>query len=214
MKKIQHLMIMFESEDFFPISVYTQKKLRSLVVEHGGGFMNGIVLSKVFDQLTCLRTLELSNHDNVWCKVIKEFPKQMKRLIHLRYLNLSKNKKIKEMPRTLCELYNLQTLELSWCSNLRKLAQGTGKLIQLKHVENVGTPLSYTRKGVERWSCLWTLSEFIVSGGTDDKKASKLECLKSSNHLQGSLSIKKLGNVNKDEICKAELSKKENLLAV
>lgn len=214
-EKIRHLMIMFESDQCaFPKSAYNQKKLRSLVVERGWGFMNGIVLSQVFDRLTCLRTLELSNHDNVYCKVIKEVPKQIKRLIHLRYLNLSKNRKIKKLPKTLCELYNLQTLELSWCSNLRNLPQGMGKLINLRHVVNVGTPLSYMPKGIERWSCLRTLSEFIVSGGTDDEKASKLECLKSLNHLQGSLSIKKLGNVNKDEIYKAELSKKKNLLAL
>lgn len=31
----------------------------------------------------------------------------------------------------------------------------------------------------------WTLSEFIVGGGTDDKRASKLECLKSLIHLLG-----------------------------
>ncbi|XP_052299946.1 putative disease resistance protein RGA3 [Citrus sinensis] len=214
-EKFPHLMITFESDQgAFPNSVYNQKKLRSLGVEHGGGFMNGIVLSKVFDQLTCLRTLELSNHDNVLCKVIKKVPKQIKRLIHLRYLNLSKNKKIKKLPKTLCELYNLQTLELSWCSNLRNLPQGMGKLINLRHVVNVGTPLSYMPKGIERWSCLRTLSEFIVSGGNDDKKASKLECLKSLNHLQGSLNIKGLGNVDKDEIFKAELSKREKLLAL
>ncbi|KAL9460724.1 hypothetical protein AB3S75_003850 [Citrus x aurantiifolia] len=214
-EKFPHLMITFESDQgAFPNSVYNQKKLRSLVVEHGGGFMNGIVLSKVFDQLTCLRTLELSNHDNVLSKVIKKVPKQIKRLIHLRYLNLSKNKKIKKLPKTLCELYNLQTLELSWCSNLRNLPQGMGKLINLRHVVNVGTPLSYMPKGIERWSCLRTLSEFIVSGGNDDKKASKLESLKSLNHLQGSLNIKGLGNVDKDEIFKAELSERKKLLAL
>ncbi|KAK9231806.1 hypothetical protein WN943_022046 [Citrus x changshan-huyou] len=214
-EKFRHFMIMFESDQgTFPNSVYNQKKLRSLVVERGGGFMNGIVLSKVFDQLTCLRTLELSNHDNIWCKVIKKVPKQIKRLIHLRYLNLSKNNKIKKLPKTLCELYNLQTLEFSWCSNLRNLPQGMGKLINLRHVVNVGTPLSCMPKGIERWSCLRTLSEFIVSGGNDDKKASKLECLKSLNHLQGSLNIKGLGNVKKEEIFEAELSKREKLLAL
>lgn len=86
-EKIQNLMIMFESDDLFPISVYTQKKPRSLVVEREGYFIKGIVLSEVFDQLTCLRTLDLSNHDSVWCKVIEVVPRGIKGLIHLRYLN-------------------------------------------------------------------------------------------------------------------------------
>ncbi|KAK9228890.1 hypothetical protein WN944_021847 [Citrus x changshan-huyou] len=54
----------------------------------------------------------------------------------------------------LCKLYNLQTLDLSWRSSLRNLPQGMGKLIKLRHGENVGTPLSYMPTGIERCSYL------------------------------------------------------------
>ncbi|KAH9665362.1 hypothetical protein KPL70_020317 [Citrus sinensis] len=110
----------FQRNEF---DVYTQKKPRSLVVEREGYFIKGIVLSEVFDQLTCLRTLDLSNHDSVWCKVIEVVPRGIKGLIHL-----------------------------SWRSSLRNLPQGMGKLIKLRHGENVGTPLSYMPKGIERCS--------------------------------------------------------------
>ncbi|KAK9231813.1 hypothetical protein WN943_022053 [Citrus x changshan-huyou] len=123
-EKVQNLMIMFESDDLFLISVYTQKKPRSLVIEREGYFIKGIVLSEVFAQLSCLRTLDLSNHDSVWCKVIEVVPRGIKGLIHL-----------------------------SWRSSLRNLPQGMGKLIKLRHGENVGTPLGYMPKGIER--CVW-----------------------------------------------------------
>ncbi|KAK9228883.1 hypothetical protein WN944_021840 [Citrus x changshan-huyou] len=64
-----------------------KRNRRAFVVEREGYFIKGIVLSEVFDQLTCLRTLDLSNHDSVWCKVIEVVPRGIKGLIHLRYLN-------------------------------------------------------------------------------------------------------------------------------
>lgn len=213
-ENIQHLMIKFETECKFPTSVYNRKRLRSLVVEPGGGFMTGINLSALFDKLTCLRSLDLSNQDNGFYNVIKEVPRGIRKLLHLRYLNLSRNSKIAELPESLCELYNLETIELSWCVSLKRLPQRMGKLINLCHLVNDGTSLSYMPKGIERLTCLRTLNEFIVSAGSDDGKACKLGCLKSLNHLRGSLKIKKLGNVSKDEIKEAELGKKENLLAL
>lgn len=213
-ENIKHLMIKFETERKFPTSVYNRKRLRSLVVERGEGFMTGINLSALFDNLTCLRSLDLSNQDNGFYNVIKRVPRGIRKLLHLRYLNLSRNSKIAELPESLCELYNLETMELSWCISLKRLPQRMGQLINLWHLVNDGTSLSYMPKGIERLTCLRTLNEFIVSVGSDDDKACKLECLKSLNHLRGSLKIKKLGNVSKDEINKAELGKKENLLAL
>ncbi|XP_031281019.1 disease resistance protein RGA2-like [Pistacia vera] len=162
-EKVPHLMIIFEREGSFPVPVYNDRELRSLVVEPRGGFMSDVDLGKLFDRLTCLRTLDLSNHDNAWYDLIKEVPKGIKMFIHLRYLNLSKNRKIKDLPETLCELYNLQTLELQLCTNLKNLPQGIGKLINLRHLVNDETSISCMPKGVRRLASLRTLSEFIVT---------------------------------------------------
>ncbi|XP_031281023.1 putative disease resistance protein RGA3 [Pistacia vera] len=214
-KNFQHLMIMYENGVSFPRSLYRQIKLRSLVIETSGHYMIDVNLGKLFDKFTCLRTLDLRNHDNVWYKLINRVPRRIKKLVHLRYFNLSGNKKIEELPETLCELYNLQTLELSRCTNLKKLPQGIGKLVNLRHLVNNETSLTYIPKGIERLTRLRTLSEFIVSDDYHVAEASVLECLKFLTHLQGSLSIMMIGNVKeifKDG--KAELKKKENLLGL
>lgn len=64
-------------------------------------------LIKLFSELTCLRVVDiesksLSSYPN------GQIPKEIKKLMYLRYLNLSRNQIIK-LSETLCELYNLQT---------------------------------------------------------------------------------------------------------
>lgn len=69
-------------------------------------------------------------------------------------------------------------------------------------------------RGIERLTCLRTLSEFVVSrsGGKYGSKASNLEGLRHLNHLRGFLAIVGLGNVKDvDEAKNAELEKKKNL---
>ncbi|XP_057997921.1 putative disease resistance protein RGA3 [Hevea brasiliensis] len=84
---------------------YDAKKLRGLIAQFEGGFVVTAVLSSFFNELTCLRSLDLSNCD------IEEIPPTISQLIHLRQLDLSFNDHLKSLPETLCELYNLQTLD-------------------------------------------------------------------------------------------------------
>ncbi|KAH7565429.1 hypothetical protein JRO89_XS09G0205500 [Xanthoceras sorbifolium] len=70
------------------------------------------------------------------------------------------------------------------------------------------THLSYMPKGIERLTCLRTLSKVIVSG---DKKACTFECLRNLNRLGGSLEIRCSG-VDLGEINKAEFKNKTKLL--
>ncbi|XP_031257822.1 putative disease resistance RPP13-like protein 1 [Pistacia vera] len=197
-KKAQHLMILGNS---IPNSSYSKKKLHSLIVDSEFEFK----VSKLFGQLTYLRSLDLS-----YCSS-QVLPREIRKLIHLRYLKLSENRYLKELPDELCELYNLQTLDLTKCLSLQKLPKKIGRLINLRYLKNVKTySLSYMPKGMERLTCLRELSEFVRSTG--GRGHDTLECLGNMVHLKGSLVLRRLGNVvSAEEAEKAKLNVKKNL---
>ncbi|KAL9463498.1 hypothetical protein AB3S75_001329 [Citrus x aurantiifolia] len=144
---------------------------------------------------------------------ICEIPKEIENFMYLRFLKLSKAE-IVELPETCCEFFNLQTLEMEDCCNLKRLPQEIGKLVNLRYLIYNDSYLHYLPRGIERLTCLRTLSEFVVSrsGGKYGSKASNLEGLRHLNHLRGFLAIVGLGNVKDvDEAKNAELEKKKNL---
>ncbi|KAJ6354814.1 hypothetical protein OIU77_005421 [Salix suchowensis] len=114
---------------------------------------------------------------------------------------------IKELPEEMCELYNMQTLDVSVCNEVLKLPDNIGKLIKLRYLR-VGNEFVKMR-GFEGLGCLRELDEFHVSGSGE---GSNIGGLKNLNHLEGSLRIKWLGDVqDPDEVKKAELKSKKNL---
>ncbi|XP_044477498.1 putative disease resistance protein At3g14460 [Mangifera indica] len=89
------------------------------------------------------------------------------------------------------------------------------KLKNLRHLINYFTiSLSYMPKGIEKLTCLRTLSAFIENSRSSDgsKACSTLACLKDLKHLRGELYIRGLGNVtNVSEVKRMQiLSNKEN----
>lgn len=123
---LRHLVMVLEKESPFPSYIYNVEKLRSLLIKsYNKNSSISRALPKLFDQLKCLRSLDLS-----WGS-IKEIPKGIGKLINLRYLKLSDNHDLLELPETLCDLYNLQTLDLMQCRSLLKLPSGIGKLMNL-----------------------------------------------------------------------------------
>ncbi|KAJ4718000.1 Disease resistance protein [Melia azedarach] len=209
--KARHSMLILGKVTSFPISIFSIKKLRSLVIEDSYYSLISMVLPKLFNELPCLRALDMRGHHRDM-NLIKMIPREIGKLIHLRYLNLSKNGEIEELPETLCELYNLQTLDLGWCTNLKRLPHGIGKLINLRHLINDATSLSYMPKGIERLTSLRTLSILVVNGGSHGSKVCTLDCLKNLNHIRGSLVVRGLGNAtNTGEAKQAELKDKKNL---
>ncbi|KAL5757762.1 hypothetical protein ACOSP7_020373 [Xanthoceras sorbifolium] len=228
----RHLMLILMRSD--PVNISSGQKLRSLLFEGEYGLLSMSFSPVLFEQLTCLRPLKLSQSwdDNI--------PSEIGKLIHLRYLNIllvdnhggiyylhhyqygghssfTTNMSflnIRELPETLCCLYNLHTLNLSGCTHLEKLPQGMGKLINLRYLINAfPLRLKYMPKGIESLVCLRRLDKFVVGGDPDGMGMGTLECLKNLNKLRGSLCLEGLGRVvDEAEAKNAQLVNKKNLV--
>ncbi|ONI20914.1 hypothetical protein PRUPE_2G040500 [Prunus persica] len=184
------------------------------------------VLHNLLASLTCLRVLSLSCYENV-----TELPDSIKKLIHLRYLDLS-DTAIETLPSVLCSLYNLQTLLLSTCSRLVELPADLRKLINLQklmlggctsltklpvdmcelnnlhHLDFSGTKIVEMPRQMSTLKSLRTLSAFTVGKST----GSTIGELGKLPHLGGKLSILQLRNiVDTRDALQANLKDKKDL---
>ncbi|KAL9451700.1 hypothetical protein AB3S75_013301 [Citrus x aurantiifolia] len=213
-EKVRHLMLIIGKESTFPISTCRTKRIRSLLIEcrrFDHSSLNGEILEELFRELTSLRALDFPS-----LYLPSEIPRNIKKLIHLRYLNLS-GQKIEKLPEALCELYNLEKLDICSCSCLKELPEGIGKLINMKHLLNRSTDsVRYMPVGIARLKSLRTLEEVRVSGRRclDGRKACRLESLKNLEHLQV-CGIRGLGDVSDvGEAKRLELDKKKYLFSL
>ncbi|KAK4413821.1 hypothetical protein Salat_2794900 [Sesamum alatum] len=153
----------------------------------------------LFRSLKRVRLLRL-----VHCN-LKELPREIGELIHLRYLEL-KETPIEELPETLCDLHNLQTLHLEHCRKLCALPQGIHTLISLRHLL---TGLEVFPRRLSKLTGLRSLRSFKAGRG------SKLGYLQELNELQGSLRLT-LEDMDEEEDLveagKAELKNKIHIL--
>ncbi|KAK7392886.1 hypothetical protein VNO78_21336 [Psophocarpus tetragonolobus] len=89
---------------------------------------NDAFLNTLVSRCKYLRVLDLSYSK------YESLPRWIGKLKHLRYLNLSGNKKLKGLPDSVCKLQNLQTLDLRGCIKLQELPKGIRKLISLRRL--------------------------------------------------------------------------------
>ncbi|KAJ6417910.1 hypothetical protein OIU84_001317 [Salix udensis] len=206
--RVRHLSVMLSRKTSFPSSIHRAKGLRSLLIDNSGDPWLGVALLDVMKQLTCVRSLNLSRSS------IREIPKEVGKLIHLRHLNLKKCRELVSLPETMCDLCNLQSLDVSWCSSLKGLPRATVKLIKLRHLCIDGPGVAFMPKGIERLTCLRTLDCFIVcGGGENESKAANLRELKNLDHIGGSLEIRNLqGSI--EDAAEAQLKNKKRLLCL
>ncbi|XVF25083.1 hypothetical protein REPUB_Repub13aG0183300 [Reevesia pubescens] len=207
----RHLMLMLKNKALSLDCICNVKALRTLLVESqftDNSEVNATLL-QLFDQLKFLRSLDLSM-PRFGC-LIEELPKEIGKLTHLRYLNLSNHGDLRELPESVCDLCNLQNLDLTGCRKLQKLPDGIGKLINLRHLLNKGTQsLRFMPRGMERLASLRTLMKFNVS--SDGIGLGDLENL---NQIGGWLEIRGLRNLSDvSDAKRAQLQNKKNLLGL
>ncbi|XP_031273955.1 putative disease resistance protein RGA3 [Pistacia vera] len=208
LKNAQQSMIIVRAErDSFPTCICNENKLRSLLVKSQDP-RSQLTQAKLFDN-SSLRALQFISLRN-----IQEIPREIKKMIHLRYLDLSYNENLKELPKELCDLYNLQTLNIADCYKLTKLPQEMGKLINLRHLIINPFIIEYMPKGNEELTCLRTLENFVLSSSSHGGKACSIGSLKNLTNLR-CLGFSGLGNVGDvDEVKRANLRNKTNLLSL
>ncbi|KAJ6386630.1 hypothetical protein OIU78_016539 [Salix suchowensis] len=195
-------------ETSFPSSIHRAKGLRSLLIGNSGYRWDGAALPDVMKQLTCIRSLNVSGSS------IKEIPKEVGKLIHLRHLNLKGCRELVSLPETMCDLCNLQSLDVIQCWSLKELPRAIVKLINLRHLFIYASGVTFMPKGIERLTCLRTLDWFIVcGGGENESKAANLRELKNLNHIGGSLEIRNLrGGI--EDAAEEQLKNKKRLLCL
>ncbi|GLT28414.1 hypothetical protein SLA2020_033500 [Shorea laevis] len=203
-----HLLLMMHNEDGTPIPtcIYNAESLRTLLIESNErNLISHMELLKLFDKLKCLRILKYSN-----CG-IKKCPKQIGKLIHLRHLDLSGNRKLKKLPEIVCDLCNLLVLDITRCDKLKRLPCRMGNLVNLLHLRNENTyKLNFMPKGMEKLTSLRTLNKFAVTC-----KGAALSDLGNLNHLCGTLEITGLGIVRDvKEAEKVQLQSRKRLTSL
>ncbi|XP_074284812.1 putative disease resistance protein RGA3 isoform X2 [Silene latifolia] len=159
-------------------SVFSKCKMRSYVRD---GFEINFQVAKLVENWKFLRTLDLHDLD------IRSLPNSIGKLLHLRYLDLSYNKRLLVLPDSVTKLYNLQTLNLRCCSRLRELPKGLAKLANLRHLDTYYCfELGHMPSDLDKLSCLCVLTRFVVN---EESSIGELEKLLAFKNLRGSFNI-------------------------
>ncbi|KAL6311580.1 hypothetical protein AAG906_039136 [Vitis piasezkii] len=202
-QKIRHVSLLGKDVEQPVLQIVDKcRQLRTLLFPCGYLKNIGNTLDKMFQTLTCIRTLDLSSSP------ISELPQSIDKLELLRYLDLSKTE-ISGLPDTLCNLYNLQTLRLSGCLSLVELPKDLANLINLRHLELDERFWYKCTKLPPRMGCLTSLHNLHVFPiGCENGYG--IEELKGMRYLTGTLHVSKLENAKKNA-AEAKLREKESL---
>ncbi|XP_027062687.2 disease resistance protein RGA2-like [Coffea arabica] len=195
-ERARHLTILGGTEEeMFSSRVIDFGRLRSFITFFETR-IGGVVPQNLFCSLKCVRTLTLSR-----CG-LAEIPAEIRRLIHLRHLDLSHNP-FKELPEAICDLYYLEILDIGLCQKLSCLPERIEGLVHLRHLHNHNTDeLCQIPQGLGKLTSLCCLTRFIARSNSDD-----LAILKDLNQLE-SLCVEIEGEV---DFGSAELGKKVNM---
>ncbi|KAL5576032.1 hypothetical protein UlMin_017731 [Ulmus minor] len=113
------------------------------------------LVDKCITRFNYLQILDLSN------SYFEMLPRSIGRAKHLRYLDLSGNKKMSKLPDSICKIQSLQTLKLEGCSNLEGLPRDMKYLISLRFL-SISTNETFIPE--DRIACLTSLRTLIISG--------------------------------------------------
>ncbi|KAF3787328.1 putative disease resistance protein [Nymphaea thermarum] len=162
-----------------------------------------------FTNFKRLRVLSLKR-----CEMV-ELPNSIESLSLLKYLDLSYSN-VRWLPNSIGRLCNLQTLDLD-CSQIEELPKEMGELCNLRHLGLECTVhLNFIAEGLGKLTNLRTLRRFLVCDDKGGTRGCNIGELKELNKLKGHLSIEGLGRgmVKVIGAKKAHLKEKHELNSV
>ncbi|VVA34419.1 PREDICTED: putative disease resistance [Prunus dulcis] len=173
-----------------PTSLLESNKLRTFLFlsqKEGGMSFRASFCAIIASNFKSLRMLSLKKLG------VMKLPKCLRKMIHLRYLDLSGNP-IKRLPNWIVKLQNLETLDLNCCRFLVELPRDIKKLINLRHLILANCDnLAWIPRGLGELTHICTLNTFVLSENKsmlrDSAGLNELEKLKD---LRGELKIKNL----------------------
>ncbi|KAF3786564.1 Disease resistance protein [Nymphaea thermarum] len=187
-------------------------KLRTLFCDSYFGSKSDLPLVYIEHLSTNFKWLRVLSLTKCW---IDELPKSIEDLSLLKYLDLS-DSHVKRLPNSISRLCNLQTLDLSY-SGIEELPNEMGKLCNLRYLGLYETEsLKFVAEGLGKLTNLRTLHTFMVCVDKGNTRGCNINELKDLKKLKGELSIKGLcgERVKVMDAKKAELKKKHELNGV
>ncbi|GLT52301.1 hypothetical protein SLA2020_256490 [Shorea laevis] len=212
----RHLTVMVvDTRMPFPTSISGVKKLRTLQTFTRRNALTCEALRSLFNQCRRLRLLDLgwsSGGVGGFDYSCKEIPKEIGKLIHLRYLSLANNRYLEGLPEALSNMYNLESLCLNGCKNLKQLPDWISKLFNLRLLNTVGC-LALTRypKDIRKLTSLRALLGLIARTDCNDAEEFSLADLGNLKYLHR-VWLKVVGDsIDREEARKAELENIQEL---
>ncbi|XP_074288940.1 putative disease resistance protein RGA1 isoform X1 [Silene latifolia] len=158
-------------------------------------YMNNVrihsdVVNTLVSNWRCLRSLRL------YLPFAGNLPESIGDLLHLRYLDLSRNGKLKTLPKSITKLFNLQSLILEDCWSLKEWPKDFCKLVNLRLLDiNSCSGLTCMPLGIDQLTNLRDLTYYNVRKVSPIRKqfGGQLKDLKFLVNLRGRLEIRICG---------------------
>ncbi|WVZ04245.1 hypothetical protein V8G54_025051 [Vigna mungo] len=202
-KTTRHCSFSDSGFDGFGSSIDTQKLHTFTPTKWIWGWDCKMSIDDLFSRFKLIRVLSLYN-----CRSLKEVPKSVGNLKHLRSVDLSWTQ-IEKLPDSISLLYKLQILQLNYCVNLKELPSCLYQLDNLRRLDLEGSGVQNVAAHLGKLKNLQvTMSSFHVEKSKENnfQQLGELD-------LHGSLTIDHLQNIeNPSYALEVDLKNKPHLV--